>query len=31
MDRRLFCPEPMNLKADIDAKARRGGQQGKAA
>jgi propionate CoA-transferase len=20
MDRRLFCPEPMNLKADIEAK-----------
>ena len=24
MDRRLFCPEPMRLKADIDAKANRG-------
>ena len=23
MDRRLFCPEPMSLKADIDAKANR--------
>ena len=24
MDRRLFCPEPMNLRGDIDAKLRRG-------
>jgi propionate CoA-transferase len=23
MDRRLFCPEPMNLKADLESKARR--------
>ena len=23
MDRRLFCPEPMNLRADLDVKPRR--------